>query len=73
MIALPQQSTPATGLISRLTVRSSSVTGQRGARVPSRSAAMCGVRASLLNRGDLKEPVLDVLDQLTLVEEPDRP
>ena len=73
MIALPQQSTPAAGLTSRLTAHSSSVTGLKGAEVPSRSAAMYGMMASLRNRGDLKGLVLDVLDQLTLVEEPDRP
>jgi hypothetical protein len=33
---------------------------------------MYGMMASVPNRGDLKELVLDVLDQLTLVEEPDR-
>ena len=59
-------------LMSTLTARSSSVTGLKGAQVPSRSAAMYGMMASLPNRGDLKEIVLDVLDQLTFVEEPDR-
>jgi hypothetical protein len=61
------------GLMSTLTARSSSsMTGLKGAQVPSRSAAMYGMMASVPNRGDLKELVLDVLDQLTLVEEPDR-
>lgn len=59
------------GLMSELTARSSSVTGLRGAAVPRRSAAMYGMMTSLPNRGDLKELVLDVLDHLTLVEEPD--
>jgi sphinganine-1-phosphate aldolase len=58
-------------LMSTLTARSSSVTGLRGAAVPRRSAAMYGMMASLPNRGDLNELVLDVLDQLTLVEEPE--
>jgi hypothetical protein len=59
------------GLMSTLTARASSVTGLRGASVPKRSAAMYGVMASLPNRGDLRELVLEVLDQLTSVEEPD--
>jgi glutamate/tyrosine decarboxylase-like PLP-dependent enzyme len=55
--------------MSALASRSSSVTGLRGAAVPQRSAAMYGVMASLPNRGDLNELVLDILDQLTQTEE----
>ncbi len=56
--------------MSALTARSSSVTGLRGANVPKRSAAMYGMMASLPNRGDLDELVLDLLDQMTRLEEP---
>jgi glutamate/tyrosine decarboxylase-like PLP-dependent enzyme len=55
--------------MSALASRSSSLTGLDGAAVPKRSAAMYGMMASLPNRGDLNEIVLDILDQLTLVEE----
>ena len=56
-------------LMSKLTARSSSVTGLKGAHLPQRSAAMYGMMASLPNRGDLSELVLDVLDNLTRLEE----
>ena len=56
-------------LMSALTSRSSSVTGLKGSQVPVRSAAMYGMMASLPNRGDLDEMVLDLLDQLTQVDE----
>ncbi len=59
------------GLMSTLTARSASVTGLRGATVPKRSAAMYGMMACLPNRGDVRELVLDVLDQLTSMEQPD--
>ncbi|MBU0705570.1 MAG: aspartate aminotransferase family protein [Chloroflexi bacterium] len=55
-------------LMSKLAARSSSVTGLRGAHLPKRSAAMYGMMASLPNRGDLNELVLDVLDNLTRLE-----
>jgi hypothetical protein len=55
--------------MSALASRSSSVTGLKGAAVPQRSAAMYGMMASLPNRGDLNEIVLDLLDQLTQTEE----
>jgi sphinganine-1-phosphate aldolase len=58
------------GVMSSLTARSSSVTGLKGAAIPKRSAAMYGMMASLPNRGDLNDLVLDVLDQMTLAEEP---
>ncbi len=51
--------------MSALTGRASSLTGLRGAAVPRRSAAMYGMMASLPNRGDLNELVLDVLDNMT--------
>jgi sphinganine-1-phosphate aldolase len=56
-------------LMSALTARSSSVTGLRGADLPTRSAAMYGMMASLPNRGDLRELVLDVLEGLTDVDQ----
>ncbi len=55
--------------MSALASRSSSLTGLEGAAVPKRSAAMYGMMASLPNRGDLNEIVLDILDQLTQTEE----
>ena len=55
--------------MSTLATRASSVTGLKGADVPQRSAAMYGMMASLPNRGDLNELVLDLLDQLTRTEE----
>jgi len=58
------------GVMSSLTTRSSPVTGLKGAAVPKRSAAMYGMMASLPNRGDLNELVLDVLEQMTIPEEP---
>jgi len=56
-------------LMSKLTSRSSSMTGLKGAHLPKRSAAMYGMMASLPNRGDLNELVLDVLDNMTRLEE----
>ena len=56
--------------MSALTSRSSSVTGLDGADMPSRSAAMYGMMASLPNKGDLDELVLGVLDSLTDVDLP---
>jgi sphinganine-1-phosphate aldolase len=52
-------------LMSTLTARASSLMGG----VPKRSAAMYGMMASLPNRGDVSELVLDILDQLTRLEE----
>jgi glutamate/tyrosine decarboxylase-like PLP-dependent enzyme len=51
-------------LMSRLTRRSSQGGGQ-SLGVGGRSAAMYGMMATLPNRGDLTEIVLDILDQLT--------
>jgi glutamate/tyrosine decarboxylase-like PLP-dependent enzyme len=56
-------------MMSKLSTRSSSVTGLKGAGIPRRSAAMYGMMASLPNRGDLNELVLDLLDTLTQVGE----
>jgi sphinganine-1-phosphate aldolase len=52
-------------LMSALTARASALMGG----VPKRSAAMYGMMASLPNRGDVDELVLDILDQLTRPEE----
>jgi sphinganine-1-phosphate aldolase len=54
--------------MSALAARSSSVTGLDGARMPTRSAAMYGMMASLPNKGDLDELVLGILDSLTDVD-----
>ncbi len=56
------------GVMSALTARSSSATGLKGSELPQRSAAMYGMMASLPNRGDLNELVLDLLDGLTRLE-----
>jgi sphinganine-1-phosphate aldolase len=53
------------GLVSALTGRASSLAGIEGASLPKRSAAMYGMMASLPNRGDVGELVLDILDELT--------
>jgi sphinganine-1-phosphate aldolase len=57
------------GLMSALATRASALTGIEGATLPRRSAAMYGMMASLPNRGDVDELVLDVLDGLTSFEE----
>jgi hypothetical protein len=51
--------------VSRLTSKASSVVGASGDGLPERSAAMYGLMGTLPNRGDLRELVLDLLDQLT--------
>jgi sphinganine-1-phosphate aldolase len=55
-------------LMSALTARASSLVGLRGSQVPKRSAALYGMMASLPNRGDVNELVLELLDQLTRPE-----
>lgn len=55
--------------VSNLVERASAVLG-KGSGVPQRSAAMYGMMASLPNRGDVNELVLDLLDGMTRVEEP---
>ncbi len=51
--------------VSRLTSKTSSFVGASGDGLPQRSAAMYGLMGTLPNRGDLREVVLDLLDQLT--------
>lgn len=51
-------------LLSRLTGRASSILGG-GDGLPARSAAMYGMLGTLPNRGDLKELVLDLVEQFT--------
>ena len=52
-------------LVSRLTARATALLGVKGASLPRRSAAMYGMMGSLPNRGDLKEVVLDLVEQFT--------
>ncbi len=54
--------------MSALTARASALLGIRGAGLPRRSAAMYGMMASLPNRGDLRELVLDMVEQFTAVQ-----
>jgi sphinganine-1-phosphate aldolase len=54
---------------SQLTARAASLLGVKGAGLPQRSAAMYGMIGSLPNRGDMKELVLDLLDNLMTLEE----
>lgn len=54
--------------VSQLAGRASALFG-KGGGLPKRSAAMYGMMASLPNRGDVNEIVLDLLDGLTRVEE----
>ena len=54
--------------MSRITARSAALAGVRGGETPQRSAAMYGMLATLPNRGDLHELVLDILDQFTSLE-----
>jgi hypothetical protein len=51
--------------VSRLTSKTSSLVGASGDGLPQRSAAMYGLIGTLPNRGDLREMVIDLLDQLT--------
>lgn len=55
-------------LLSSLTAHSAAASGLSGTQLPRRSAAMYGMMASLPNRGDLNELVLDLLDRLTRPE-----
>ena len=57
-------------LLSALATRASSLTGIEGAALPKRSAAMYGMMASLPNRGDVDDLVLDILDGFTALDEP---
>lgn len=57
-------------LVSRLTGKASNLMGGDGdAGIPARSAAMYGMMGSLPNRGDLKEVVLDLVEQFTKVQD----
>ena len=56
-------------LVSDLTGRAAALTGASGTGLPTRSAAMYGMMASLPNKGDLNEFVLDLLDSMTRPEE----
>ncbi len=52
-------------LVSRLTSRVSAMVGPKGMAMPQRSAPMYGMMGTLPNRGDLKEVVLDLVEQFT--------
>jgi hypothetical protein len=56
-------------LVRDLAARSSSALGLGEAQVPARSAAVYGMIASLPNRGDIDELVLDQLEQITRPQE----
>jgi sphinganine-1-phosphate aldolase len=58
-------------LLSRLTSGAASLLGGKGAGLPQRSAAMYGMIGTLPNRGDMKELVLDLLDNLMTVQKED--
>jgi hypothetical protein len=55
------------GWMSALTGRAAALLGIRGGGLPQRSAAIYGMMASLPNRGDLRELVLDLLESFTAV------
>jgi glutamate/tyrosine decarboxylase-like PLP-dependent enzyme len=55
--------------IGRLTSRASALVGVKGASLPKRTAAMYGMMGTLPNRGDLKELVLDLLEQFTMPQD----
>lgn len=52
-------------LVSKLTTHASGFVGVSGSSIPQRSAAMYGMMASLPNRGDLRELVLDLVEGFT--------
>lgn len=54
--------------MSELTARVSPASGGKGAGLPTRAAAIYGMMASLPNRGDVNEIVLDLLDGMTRAE-----
>lgn len=54
--------------VSRLMKRAAALLGSDEAGLPQRSAAMYGMLGTLPNRGDLKELVLDLVEQFTDVE-----
>lgn len=57
------------GMLSGLMKRASSMLTGGGSGLPGRTAAMYGLMGTLPNRGDLGEMVLDLLDQMTHLEE----
>jgi glutamate/tyrosine decarboxylase-like PLP-dependent enzyme len=59
-------------LVSSLTAQASSLLGVKGASLPKRSAPMYGMMASLPNRGDVEELVLDIVEQFTQPQEGDQ-
>jgi sphinganine-1-phosphate aldolase len=56
-------------LVSQLTSRAAALLGIQGSGLPERSAAMYGMMGSLPNRGDIKEMVLDIVEQFTVPQE----
>ena len=58
-------------VVSRLTASTTNMMGVGGSGLPQRSAAMYGMMGSLPNRGDLKEVVLDLVEQFTEPQEED--
>ena len=72
MIALTQQKTPAEAVLTRLRGLCEHDAKWRQGKTWSLVYPLDDMMASLPNRGDLKELVLDFLDQLTLVQEPER-
>jgi hypothetical protein len=57
-------------VFSQVLSKSSSV-GPKGSAVPKRTAAMYGMIGSLPNRGDVREMVLDFMEQTYKVESPE--
>ncbi len=51
--------------VSRVMSRAAALVGVKGSQLPQRSAAMYGMMGTLPNRGDLKELVLDLVEQFT--------
>jgi sphinganine-1-phosphate aldolase len=56
-------------LISRIAARAPALLGTKGGSLPRRSAAMYGMMESLPNRGDVRELVLDLVEQFTQIPE----
>jgi sphinganine-1-phosphate aldolase len=56
-------------LISRIATRVPALLGTKGGSLPKRSAAMYGMMESLPNRGDVRELVLDLVEQFTQIPE----
>jgi hypothetical protein len=56
-------------IVTQITTRAAGLLGVRGASLPKRSAAMYGMMGSLPNRGDIKEMVLDIVEEFTEPQE----